>query len=189
MADLRPDLHYAQIKWLAQTIGLMGVHRGHARRMEQRLEAQQWLFPAPHWADEPTPTLRGLSDRDEALLRFEALRICVDHHPILFVERPTAMLVKDISHVDHGGFVVVAGMMVTSRRVAAVSAKGERRPMAFATIEDETGVIETVWFPEAYRRCVSLMEEGGVMLLRGIVQIEFGVRTVSVDVAENISDT
>lgn len=189
LADLRSDLHYAQILWLAQTIGLLGVHRGHARRMVQRLESQQWLFPAPQWVDEPVPSMRRLSDRDEALLRFEALRICVDHHPILFVERPTAILVKDIAHVDHGGFVVFAGTMVTSRRVAAVSAKGERRPMAFATIEDETGVIETVWFPEAYRRCGSLMEDGGVLLLRGIVQIEFGVRTVSVDVAESISDT
>jgi DNA polymerase-3 subunit alpha/error-prone DNA polymerase len=186
LTDVRPDLHHAQVLWLSQTVGLLAVHRGRPRKAEEMAD-QQRLFPAPQWRDPEVPALRKLSALDEAMQRYEALGICCDFHPIRFVERVMPMRVRDVIASDHGKLVVFVGIVVTSRRIAAVTKEG-RKPMGFVTVEDETGILETVWFPTAYRACGALIAHGRPMLMRGIVQVEFGLRTVTVDSAEEITD-
>ncbi len=187
LADLRPDLHHLQLLWLAETIGLLGVHRGGGHPRKRTEEAGQLrLFPAPEWTDPPAPLLRPSTPREETWGRFQALRVCVDHHPVLFIHRNEEQRCRYVAKADHGAWVVVVGVVVTSRRIAATSAKGERKAMAFVTVEDETGILETTWFPEAYRACGVVIDSGGPLRLRGHVQVEFGVRTVTVEVAEAV---
>ena len=97
------------------------------------------------------------------------------------------MRVRDVLASEHGTYVAFMGFIVTSRRVTAATKNG-KQPMGFVTAEDETGIVETVWFPAAYRQCGTLIEHGGAILLRGVVQIEFGLRTVSVDCAAAVPD-
>lgn len=185
LADLRPDLHHAQILWLAQTVGLLAIHRGRPKREE--LAEQLRLFPAPQWRDPEVPALRRMSGRDESKQRYDALRICVDHHPIWFVSRVMPMRVRDVIAAEHGTHVAFVGVIVTSRRITAATKNGQQ-PMCFATVEDETALIETVWFPAAYRSCGAIIERRGAILMRGVVQVEFGLRTVTVDCAAAVPD-
>ena len=63
-------------------------------------------------------------------------------------------------------------------KVNVVSTKtGE--PMEFLTFEDETGIVETTFFPEAYRRFCHLVDRGRPYLLAGEVEQDFGALTLT----------
>ena len=189
LADVRPDLHHDQILWLAQTIGLMGVHRGRGRPAQRppHEPGQTWIFPAPEWIDPPVPTLPGRSPAAVAWERFQALGICVEHHPIGFIPVRPSSRCHEVATLEHRSWCEIVALVVTSRRVAATTAGGERRQMAFATLEDDTGLVETTWFPEAYRQAGMHLEAGTALLVGGVVQVEFGVHTLLVQRAQVVT--
>ena len=52
--------------------------------------------------------------------------------------------------------------------------------MEFVTFEDETGLIETVFFPDIYRKSASILEHHSAFLVSGRVAEEFGVAILEV---------
>jgi DNA polymerase-3 subunit alpha/error-prone DNA polymerase len=72
--------------------------------------------------------------------------------------------------------VRVAGFLITGKVVP--TRQGE--PMEFVTFEDETGVVETVFFPEAYRRFCDVLEYRRPYLLDGQVEEDYGAITLTV---------
>ncbi|MCK5070686.1 MAG: hypothetical protein KAR01_09090, partial [Desulfocapsa sp.] len=50
----------------------------------------------------------------------------------------------------------------------------------FLTFEDETGVVETTFFPRVYRRYAAVMSSGGAYMLQGEVEEEYGAVTLTV---------
>ena len=73
--------------------------------------------------------------------------------------------------------VRVAGVLVTGKVVH--TRHGE--PMKFLTFEDDTGLIETTFFPKAYRRFGSILEGNRPFLLYGKVQEDFGAVSMTVN--------
>ena len=73
--------------------------------------------------------------------------------------------------------VQVAGWLVTGKVVH--TKHGEA--MEFLTFEDETGQMETTFFPKAYRRFCYLLDKSRPFLLRGRVDEDFGAVTLTVD--------
>jgi DNA polymerase III alpha subunit len=55
--------------------------------------------------------------------------------------------------------------------------------MAFYTFEDETGLFETVLFPQAYARALPTLEWNTAILMVGIVRSEFGALSLHVEEA------
>jgi len=53
--------------------------------------------------------------------------------------------------------------------------------MEFLTFEDETGQLETTFFPEVYRTHAHMLQSGRGYLLRGLVEADFGALTLTVD--------
>lgn len=53
--------------------------------------------------------------------------------------------------------------------------------MEFLTFEDETGTVETVFFPGVYRRYARMLSSGCAYMLQGIVEEEYGAMTLTVD--------
>lgn len=53
--------------------------------------------------------------------------------------------------------------------------------MEFLTFEDETGQLETTFFPEVYRTHAHMLRSGRGYLLTGIVEADFGALTLTVD--------
>ena len=177
--DLRPDLAPAQVLWLAQTVALAGLHRG-ARQGELR---QQWLFPPPGWEDPVVPELPEEPIEHSRWLRYQALGLCADHHPLLFCDRRGGVQARDIPTFKPGAWITLVALPVAGRQVAAETKQGSK-VMGFATLEDETGLVESVWFPTAYRRYGVLLDRGQPLLVHAQVQVEFELRTLSVERAE-----
>ena len=53
--------------------------------------------------------------------------------------------------------------------------------MEFLTFEDETGVIETTFFPSVYRRYAHKLRSSHAYVLTGIVEVDYGAITLMVE--------
>ena len=78
---------------------------------------------------------------------------------------------------EHAGAILsVGGWLVTTRRVRTSSGGF----MRFITLEDRTGVVEAVLFPDVYRRFGHLLRGNGPYLFRGKVEDTHGAATLTV---------
>jgi DNA polymerase III alpha subunit len=59
--------------------------------------------------------------------------------------------------------------------------------MEFLTFEDETGLVETTFFPRAYRRFCYMLDRSRPFILTGKVEEDFGALTMSVDKVDTIA--
>jgi DNA polymerase-3 subunit alpha/error-prone DNA polymerase len=81
-----------------------------------------------------------------------------------------------------GRHVRVAGLLLTGKVVS--TRHGD--PMEFLTFEDETGLIETTFFPAAYRKFCYMLDRTRPYILSGKVEEDFGALTLTVDKVETI---
>ncbi len=129
-------------------------------------------IPAPFIPpQEPVERLRG---------EFSTLGFLCAAHPMLFYQerlRPFAPKKADTLERHVGRRIAAAGIMITSKTVS--TKKGEA--MKFVTFEDETGLVESVFFPDAYRRYADVLEYGKPFLLYGLVEDDFGAQSFTVE--------
>ena len=89
---------------------------------------------------------------------------------------PSSMLA---SAAGGRGRLCLAGTFVAGKEVATKDGKS----MAFYTFEDERGLFETVFFPQAYERALPTLEGNRAVLLVGMARSEYGAVTLHVDEA------
>ena len=177
---LRPDLDRDQVRWVASTLGLDAALRSRARKSTEP-SGTTWLFPHPEWIDPQPPAFPLPDARREEFRRFRYLGICPERHPVEFCRRPDDLRAKDLASVPTGALVAITGIVVTRRQLSAGS---KRKPMAFVTLEDETGLIESVWFPPAYQTYGTLLDQVCPLRLQGFVDLHFGQPSFVVQVVE-----
>ena len=125
------------------------------------------------------PRLREYDLRERLKDEYELLGFFTSRHPIrLFAEevsRTPHVPAREIErHV--GKPATLIGIQITRKDVP--TRRGE--PMSFVTFEDETGLIETVLFPDVFRKRRHLLYSPGPFIIRGLVEEEFGAVTVTV---------
>ena len=76
-----------------------------------------------------------------------------------------------------GRHVPVAGLLITGKVVH--TKHGD--PMEFLTFEDETGQVETTFFPNVYRRFCAILDRSRPFILTGKVEEDFGALTMTVE--------
>ncbi len=81
-----------------------------------------------------------------------------------------------------GKLITCAGMLTTGKPVHTI----HDEPMEFVTFDDGAGLIETVLFPEVYRRAAPLLFGPGPYLLRGKVEESYGAVTLTVTALERL---
>jgi DNA-directed DNA polymerase III PolC len=81
-----------------------------------------------------------------------------------------------------GHSVTCAGMLTTAKPVHTL----REEPMEFVTFDDGAGLIETVIFPDVYRRVAPLLFGTGPYLLRGKVEESYGAVTLTVTGLERL---
>jgi DNA-directed DNA polymerase III PolC len=110
---------------------------------------------------------------------FSVLGFLCDRHPMTLFKNVIGPLgvVKARDLARHAGRRVrVAGLLITGKTVHTK----QDDPMQFLTFEDETGLVETVFFPGAYRRFCSILDRSRPFLLTGTVDEDFGAVTLTV---------
>jgi DNA polymerase-3 subunit alpha/error-prone DNA polymerase len=168
--SLAPEMSRAQMQWQ-----LAHWHSRPHRPANTPLP----LFEDSRAALAP-PSLPPDNPRERLRRQFKVLGFLCDRHPmILFAEaaaKARAVKARNLSrHLNRR--VAFAGWLITGK---VVRTKNDD-PMEFLTFEDETGIVETTFFPRAYDRFCHLMDSGRPYLLRGRVEENWGARTLTVD--------
>lgn len=110
---------------------------------------------------------------------FGVLGFLCDRHPMTLFNEPLkgVSIVKAKELKKHiGRKVQVAGLLITGKVVS--TKKGE--PMEFLTFEDETGLMECTFFPQAYRRFCAILDKSRPFILSAKVEADFGAVTLTV---------
>ncbi len=111
---------------------------------------------------------------------FAVLGFLCNLHPMLLhadtLKSIKTVKAKDI-HNFKGRHIRFAGLLITGKVVH--TKHGD--PMEFLTFEDETGLVETTFFPKAYRRFCAILDRSRPFILSGKVDQDFGVATLAVN--------
>ena len=102
----------------------------------------------------------------------ELLGIYLSGHPLEAVNEQLGKLItvscREVNEGVKVGDVVLGGIITSLRRRVTKSGK----MMAFITLEDLTGVVETVILPETYEKCTAALADTAVVILRGRAEID-----------------
>ncbi len=133
------------------------------------------------------PSFPPENERDRLQREFAALGFLCHRHPMALYTDPLKKL-RIVKAKELPNFVSrhvrVAGILITGKVVH--TKHGE--PMEFLTFEDDTGLIETTFFPKAYRRFCSIIDGNRPFILCGKVEEDFGAVTMTVNRVERVKD-
>ncbi len=132
----------------------------------------------------PTPAFPPEDELAKLRREFAVLGFLCDRHPMVLFEDSlkNAGVVKSTEISRHAGKRVrFAGWLITGKTVH--TKHGD--PMEFLTFEDDRGVVETTFFPEAYKRFCHMIDRGRPYILTGKVDIDWGAATLTVDKVEH----
>ena len=121
------------------------------------LELNEEMYPK-YFEEEDSNIIEKI-EREIAVLGFPVSAFPTEPYEILYKEEKA----NRISSIYESKFVSVLGILKNIRKTR--TKKGE--PMAFGTIQDETGEMEFVVFSEVYPLVFSLLEENQLVLLKG----------------------
>ncbi len=157
-----------------------------ARRSRQRAAvpaAAGDLFAAVEPA--PMPYLPPGDGIERLRQQYRVLGFLLERHPmVLFagaLKGAGVIKARDLAR-HQGRRVKVAGWLITGKTVSSK----HHEPMQFLTFEDETALVETTFFPRAYRRFSQNMDWNRPYLLSGLVEENFGANTLTVERARAI---
>jgi DNA polymerase-3 subunit alpha/error-prone DNA polymerase len=131
------------------------------------------------------PPLPAEDEHERLRREFSVLGFLCDRHPMeLFADQLQKR--RTIKAVDLpraiGRRVCLAGWLITGKVVSTKTGD----PMEFLTFEDETGIVETTFFPQAYRRFCHIIDRQRPYLLTGKVEEDWGALTLTVDRVERM---
>jgi len=173
------------------------IHAGAFDALPGRESRAAMLWELAGWQKSRSrrPATRGLFDRgahtsqpffppesEKVRLRheFTVLGFLCDRHPMVLyadaLKRQSIVKARDLRRVS-GQHVHMAGLLITGKVVH--TKHGD--PMEFLTFEDETGLVETTFFPQAYRRFCAILDRSRPFMLYGKVDEDFGVHTLTVE--------
>jgi DNA polymerase III alpha subunit len=189
----RTDLSSADLRVLIQAGACDAIAGGRTRpQLMWVVDSHPGAWPRGQ------PTL-GLNETPAALLpplvEYDAERQLRDEYAVLgyLASRHPMALFADVLRAVHpvpaprlsehvGRSVTCAGMLTTSKPVHTL----REEPMEFVTFDDGAGLIETVIFPDVYRRVAPLLFGTGPYLLRGKVEESYGAVTLTVTGLERL---
>jgi len=133
--------------------------------------------------DIPKPLFPPGSRLERLRHEFATLGFLCDRHPmVLYADTLRKLRIVKAKNLHHfvGRYVRVAGLLITGKVVHTKHGDS----MEFVTFEDETGLIETTFFPKTYRRFCAILDRRRPFMLYGKVEEDFGVvamRVIRVD--------
>ena len=126
----------------------------------------------------PAPNLAAGTTIDYLRQEYRTLGfLCKEHPLLLYDDRLKGRVQGKNLPKYHGRRITFAGWLISGKIVSTKT--GE--VMEFLSFEDETALVETVFFPKVYRRYATQLSTGRPYLLSGLVEEEFGATTLTVE--------
>ncbi len=131
------------------------------------------------------PSFPPEKERERLRQEFSALGFLCDRHPmVLYNDALKKLRIVKIQDLPRyvGKYIRIVGLLITGKVVH--TKHGD--PMKFLTFEDETGIVETIFFPKTYRRFCAMLDRSRPFILYGKVEEDFGALTLAVKAVERI---
>jgi DNA polymerase-3 subunit alpha len=162
------------------------------RRQREKTSGQHGLFggasAAPEPADEPLPELEEWPEHETLSAEFATVGFYISGHPLSkFASKLAELGAIDLAAVEgrrNGEEITVAGIVVAMRSMR--SRKGER--WGILTLQDVTGVLEILAFPESFARLEALFKSNAPLVLKGRVNVEEAGTRLAVMDARKLED-
>ncbi len=123
-----------------------------------------------------------MSEQDRLIMEKELIGVFVTENPLNKILKPFASLgLPKISELLQKTNDTPVKAVAAIRRFKTILTKKNNAKMAFVTLEDETGTIETVIFPKTYERIFNLLEENKAVYIEGKINIREGSLSILID--------
>lgn len=165
----RVDPRLAEAEALIKVGGLAGL--GSIPAHLARLKQGGWQARQPSLFEWGTAADDDWSLNEKVAAQEEILGLGIDAHPLELIADKVAASgsIPSIEAAARSGQRVrIAGVRQTMHR--SRTAKGET--MAFLTLEDLEGMLDVVFFPDAYKRCRQVLSSSAPVLVEGIIDYE-----------------
>jgi error-prone DNA polymerase len=133
----------------------------------------------------PPPVLQPPGKIESLRKEYEMLGFLCAHHPLTLcgsrLQKYHRTRAVDIRFCV-GKKIWFAGWLITGKLVRTK----RNEPMEFLTFEDETGLMETTFFPRTYQQYAYLLRTGRPFWLYGLVEEDFGAITLTVERIEEL---
>lgn len=126
----------------------------------------------------PAPLLKPFSTHDLLRSQYKMLGFLTLCHPITLVAgrgKVSTVKIQDLGNYI-GKSITFCGWCVTAKTVMTKSGDA----MQFVSFEDESGICETVLFPDAYKRFIRFLVRQEAFFVTGKVVEEFGALSVEI---------
>lgn len=176
----RADKSRSALLWAYSSLRQAGRHpEGRPKEGPKKKTKKPFLF-APAQKTIPLPDLPPDPPMDLLRREFSVLGFLCSTHPIVLfsqaLEPHKTVKARDLPrHI--GKRIGFSGWLITGKTVK--TKQGD--PMKFLTFEDETGLVETIFFPKAYARFCHMLDYGRPYLLTGRVESDWGAITLTVE--------
>lgn len=148
---------------------------------DDKKEETQKISAPPDIFTETEP----MNQKDKLSLEKELLGIYITENPIS----------KMLDHFQHNGLPKISDIMEKSpdtlvkfvaivSKYKKISTKKNGLPMAFLTLEDETGKIEVVIFPKIFEKCQEMLIENKPVYIEGKTNLRDGTLSILADIVE-----
>jgi DNA polymerase-3 subunit alpha len=162
------------------------------RRQREKTSGQHGLFGGASAAaeppEEPLPDLEEWPEHETLSAEFATVGFYISGHPLSkYVSKLAELGAIDLAGVEgrrSGEEITVAGIVVAMRSMR--SRKGER--WGILTLQDMTGVLEVLAFPESFGRLEAVFKSNAPLLLKGRVNVEEAGTRLAVMDARKLED-
>jgi DNA polymerase-3 subunit alpha len=162
------------------------------RRQREKNSGQHGLFggasAALEPAEEPLPDLEEWPEQEILASEFATVGFYISGHPLSkYVSKLAELGAIDLAGVEgrrNGEEITVAGIVIAMRSMR--SRKGER--WGILTLQDMTGVLEVLAFPESFARLETVFKSNAPLILKGRVNVEEAGTRLAVMDARRLED-
>jgi len=139
-------------------------------------------------AEEPLPDLEEWPEQEMLASEFSTVGFYISGHPLSkYAARLAELKAVDLAAVEgrrNGEEIAVAGIVIAMRSMR--SRKGER--WGILTLQDTTGVLEVLAFPESFGRLETVFKSNAPLILKGRVNVEEAGTRLAVMEARKLED-
>jgi error-prone DNA polymerase len=138
-----------------------------------------WRLYASHAGTGPLPVPDDYAPQQKLAHEIESFGFLASRHPLTLyrkqIERLRPVPASQMRHFI-GQRITMVGWLITEKPVETKNGQA----MEFITLEDVTALYDATLFPEIYRRCHQLLSSNRPYVVRGLVEEEFGIVTLTV---------
>ncbi len=123
-----------------------------------------------------------MSEQDRLMVEKELIGVFVTENPLIKILKPFNSLgLPKISEILQKTNDTPVKIVASIKKIRNIFTKKTNAKMAFVSLEDETGTIESVVFPKTYERISNLLSENKAVYIEGKVNIREGDLSILID--------